>query len=69
MFLISFVGKKKMAYGKDEYPPLAASVMHGLSVSFVLMFSLALHIFHILNFGWALALALIVLAIIKMFFG
>jgi len=69
IFLISFIGKKLIAYDKGEFPPVLQSVIHAFVISFIVIFSLVLHIFHILTFGWSFTVCIIVLIVIKLIFN
>jgi len=66
IYLISFLGKKKIAYGKGEFPPIMPSVIHGLISVFIIIISLILHIFHILSFGWSVMVCIIILIIVRL---
>ena len=64
-FLVNYLFKKSIAYGKSEFPPAFPSFIQGLIVSIVFVVIILLHLFHILNLGWGVALGLAVILIIS----
>lgn len=58
-FLISYLLKKKLAYGKKEFPPARRSYIEAGIIATLFIISLLLHIFHLLTFGWGIALSII----------
>lgn len=59
--LISFTLKKRMAYGKKEYPPIGPSLTHGAIFALGIVGIILLNLFHILALGWGLIVAGLIL--------
>lgn len=60
-FLLSYLTKKKLAYGKNEFPPARRSQIESALLATLLIVSILLHLFHILTFTWGVSLSVLLL--------